>query len=277
MEVWRKICPDARKEIMSEQKINIFGSLFFIITLLILFFLAFFSESKIDDEKVEEIKIEGNYLLDQNDYLTFVRLKNKRDYNGIKLFVIKDRFQKHPYIEKADVKFEGKNRVKVYLTEKKMLALIIEDFENYCISGNRQVFPVLPHTKFIELPVVTNSAFIREKGKDNYGDLAEAVKIINAAELTNSKLLQDLSEINLRNGGDVILTLNGVRPPVIFGRGEEARKMIYLEAILENQFQKEQLNITGNYLDLRFSNRVFIGNTGNSGIYSGIEKAGSYQ
>ncbi len=258
---------------MSEQKKNILGTFFFLIIISSLFFLAFFSGSR-TDEKIESVKIEGNYMLEQNDYLAFVKLKNIRDYKNLTLSVIKDRFQKHPYVERADVKFEDKNNVKVYLAEKKIAALIVEDLETYFLSGTREIFPVLSHTKFIELPVITNSSIFMKKSKNIYGEIIQAIKIINAAELTNPKLLKDLSEINLRNGGDVILTFNGIRPPVIFGRNEEARKMVYLEAITENGFQKEQLNYSGNYLDLRFINQIFIGKADNTESLSMTENTG---
>jgi cell division protein FtsQ len=262
---------------MSEQKRNILGTIFFLILLSSLFFLAFFPGSRINDEKPEEIRITGNYLLDQNDYLTFVKLKNNDDYKGLTLSVIKDRFQNHPYVEKADVKYEDKNSVSVYLSEKKIKALIVEDLGTYFLSGSHEIIHVLPHTKFIELPVITNSSLIMNRNKSHYGEIKQAIKIIDAAALTDLKLFGDLSEINLRNGGDVILSFNGIRPPVIFGRGEEARKMVYLQAFLNNKYQKEKLNYSGNYLDLRFSNRVFIGTSENPEIYGTVEKTGPYQ
>lgn len=261
---------------MSEQRKNILGFLFFLLIISALFFLAFFPASRMNEEKVEQIKIEGNYLLEQYDYLAFVKLENKEDYRSIQLSVIKDRFQKHPYVENADVRFENKNIVKVFLTEKKIIGLIVEDLETYFLSESSRIFPVVSHTKFIELPVITNPPLFMKRRKDNYGDITQAIKIINAAELTNSELYKELSEINLRNGGDVVLTFNSLRLPVIFGRGDEARKMVYLESILNNKFQKDQLNSSGSYLDLRFINRIFIGNSENFGN-STFVKTGSYQ
>jgi cell division septal protein FtsQ len=262
---------------MSEQRKNILGFLFLLLITSALFFLAFSPASRMNEEKVEQIKIEGNYLLEQYDYLAFVKLKNKQDYIGIGLAVIKDRFQKHPYVERADVRFEDKNSVKVFLTEKKIIGLIVEDLETYFLSESHKIFPVLPHTKFIELPIITNHALFVKRSKDNYGDVTQAIKIINAAELTNSELYKELSEINLRNGRDVVLTFNGLRLPVIFGRGDEARKMIYLEAILDNKFLKEQLNSSGSYLDLRFASRIFIGNSEDFENCATFVKTGSYQ
>jgi cell division protein FtsQ len=154
--------------------------------------------------------------------------------------------------------------------------MIVENLETYFLSESCMIFPVVSHTKFIELPVITNPPLFLKKRKDNYGDITQAIKIINAAELTNSELYKELSEINLRNGGDVVLTFNSLRLPVIFGRGDEARKMVYLEAILDNKFQKEQLNSSGSYLDLRFTNRIFIGSSENFGN-STFVKTGSYQ
>jgi hypothetical protein len=92
-------------------------------------------------------------------------------------------------------------------------------------------------------------------------DLIQAFKIIDAAGLTDTKILKKLSEINLRSGGDIVLSFSGFRSPVIFGRGKEAEKMISLEMLITNLFEGRNLLAESDYVDLRFADNIYLGNT----------------
>ena len=72
-------------------------------------------------------------------------------------------------------------------------------------------------------------------------------------------MLKNIAEINLRNGGDVLLMFSGLKFPVIFGRGNEAEKAVCLEAALLNYFNGSTLLKESSYLDLRFNNELYIG------------------
>jgi hypothetical protein len=93
----------------------------------------------------------------------------------------------------------------------------------------------------------------------------EAFKIIEAAKLTNINIMKRLAEINMKSGGDIILTFSGFRAPIIFGRGEIVKKMVYLEIIWDSMIESEISNDT-DYIDLRFANEVFVGNSKRTGI-----------
>ena len=55
----------------------------------------------------------------EKDYLHFTKLDKDSSLSGLTLRVIKDRFEKHPYVEFADVEFENNNIVSVEITERK--------------------------------------------------------------------------------------------------------------------------------------------------------------
>jgi hypothetical protein len=74
-----------------------------------------------------------------------------------------------------------------------------------------------------------------------------------------NKMYNDLAEINLREGGDVILKFSGVRFPVIMGKGSEGEKILILSCIWNGIKNREELFDNCNYVDLRFSNKIFIG------------------
>jgi len=245
-----------------ETKIKIIGTAVFIILLLGTAYLIYHTNKIENNEIIELIKVTGNSLLNENDYLTFTRLNDLSKYKELSLPVIKSRFEKHPYVMMVDVKFVNEKEVKVFLTEKKIYAVIICANEPLFISENYQVLPVFQNTKMFDIPVLSNldgSKNLITLKKFSNDDMIQAFRIIDASGLTDSKMLKDLAEINLRNGGDVVLTFSGMNVPVIFGRGNEAAKTVYLETLLTNFFDKNNFLSESDYIDLRFNSKVFVG------------------
>ena len=242
---------------MSKTGSKILGTFFFVLLIFLLFYLILLPKKMIK-KRITKIELIGNNFLLQNDYLKQTKLLGVSDYNELSLAVIKDRLEKHPYISKADVETKGKE-INAYITERKMIGLILKGTELYFVSDNFEILPLMPNTKLIDLPVISNPDekikpfdFIKNE------DLIDAVKIIETTKLIDDAMLNRLSEINLRNGGDIILTFSGYHVPVILGRGNEAKKMVYLESFLKNQNLNEMAKNTS-YIDLRFAGNIYIG------------------
>ena len=250
---------------------KIFGIFLFVALVSSLFYLILLPK-KIIKKSINEIKLSGNKFLIANDYLKQARLSDVQNYNDLPLSVIKDRLEKHPYILRADVELKG-NNILAYVTERKMIAIIIKKTDLYFISDNFEILPLMPKTKLIDLPVISNPAnndnikpftYIKNNG------LLDALKIIESIKLTDQEILNHLSEINLRNGGDIILTFSGYPVPVIFGRGDEVRKMVYLEGLWENKDLNNMIR-NSSYIDLRFAGNIYAGSESNGQITGKIE------
>ena len=247
---------------MNERKGKIFGLLIFILLIGVLCYLTFYSNSIQRNGRIEQIHVEGNKLLPGNDYISFARLNNISLLKGLTLGIIKDRFEKHPYILRADVEYTGKNEVNIHLTEKGIYAVVLNGSQPYLISDKFQLLPLLANMKFVDYPVITNLKENRLKSLSvvQSDDLVQAFKIIDAVRLTDTEILKRLSEINLRSGGDVVMTLSGIQPPIIFGRGREAEKMVCIEMLWSNLFEGKNLLIESDYVDLRFADNIYLGN-----------------
>ncbi len=208
------------------------------------------------------IEIYGNNLLPVNEYLAFTKLGDSSKFGYLTLQDIKERFEKHPYVLNADVEYAGSNTVKVHLTEKNVEAVFLSAGEPYFITDNFQILPLLPNTKLMDFPVISNSSFEKEIKPQSYiktTDVLEAFKIIESAKLANEAMAKKLSEINLRKGGDIILTFSGIKPPVIFGKGEAPKKMVYLDIMWSKIIGQNNLADNSEYIDLRFSDEIFVG------------------
>jgi cell division septal protein FtsQ len=243
----------------------------FVTILLILFigYLVFFvnNDYKADAEKT--VSISGNILLPENDYLVFTKLENRVDEKKLGASVIKSRFEKHPYIERARVELNGKNDIRITAVEKNIKAVIIVNSEPFLISDDYQVLPLFPNINSVDVPVISNirtSEKVKELSYLKNNDMIQAFRIIDAAEaLSNKQISRNLSEINFnstlgaRYENDIVLSFSGMKPAVITGRGDEARKMICLETLWENMSSGKLAVENNDYIDLRYANNVYFG------------------
>ena len=254
---------------MHERSSKIFGIILFLLLVSGIIYLVFFSKGKINNGEIKMIKITGNNLLSQREYLQFTKLDNIANLEELGLPVIKDRFLKHPYVEKVDVEYDGINSVKVELKEKNIKAVILNEGEAYFINDKFQILPLFSNTKFSDLPIISNlpeSQKITVLSNLKYDEIVEAFKIIDAAKITNENIFKHLAEINLRKGGDIILTFSGVRPPIIYGKSGAAKKIVYLDIMWDDMVAGKNLIVGSEYIDLRFSNEIYVGKSENAGL-----------
>ena len=247
---------------MAKGDSKIVGLIIFVLLVASLIYLTVFSYNKRGKEEIRMITITGNNLLPEKSYLEFTQLNEQISYSDLTLHGIKNRFEKHPYIIRAEVKSDGRGSVEVFLKEKIIYAMVVGNSDPYFITADFQVIPIFPNTRFSDLPVISNVKFREKLNVMNFvkdEDVVQAFKIIDAAKTTDLEISRKLAEINLRNGGDVILTFSGINAPVIFGRGNEAKKMLYLNILWERMKEQKPFFENTEYLDLRFSNEVYIG------------------
>ena len=172
---------------MTEKSSKILGTFIFVVLISCLIYLIYYS-NKTDRGEIKMFEISGNNLLPVNDYLAFTNLEDSSKFSKITLQNIKERFEKHPYILYANVEFTGSNIVKVHLTEKNIEAVLLSSGEPNFITDNFQVLSIMPDTKFMDFPVISNSSFEQEIKPLSFirtSDIVEAFKIIKSARMTN--------------------------------------------------------------------------------------------
>lgn len=241
---------------------KIFGTVLFTVIIISILYLSLFKYNEKGKEEIKMIKIQGNNLLSKDIYLRFADLDEKSVYDDLTLNKIKKQIEEHPYIEKAEVKSDGRGNVDIKIREKEIYAVLLNNGEPFFLTNNFELLKIYEYTNYSDIPVISN---IRVSEKLTAAkvlrneDIIEAFRIIDAAKITDIELAKKLSEINLKYGGEVVLTFSGVNYPIIFGRGNESKKMIYLSLIWEriNKFNNDLKNTE--YIDLRFANEAYIG------------------
>lgn len=221
-----------------------------------------FGLQKNDDIKISVIEINGNSHLSKNSYFEYANLQEKSEYGSLTLSLIRDRFQKHPYIKQVVVAYTSDGKVVVNLKEKELKALLLTNSNRYLMSNEMEVIPVLNNSQNINYPVIQISS--TEKSftpfnivKNNY-ELKTSFKILTAAKLLNPSLYDNLSEIDFRNRKNAIIYFSSVDYPVILGNKNEIKKMVVFEKLWES-IGTVQANKLLEYVDLRFTDKVYLG------------------
>lgn len=251
---------------MKEKFGTTLGIVLFLLIIVGIFYVSSF-KSETKKNNFTEILIEGNKILPAIDYLKTTDLSNTVEYSGLTLNNIKTRIMTHTYVNKAEVQLEGKDKVVIRIFEKNFMAVLLTANNPYLITNSFELVKLEPNSDISRMPVISNASLTKAEinsGRVKNLNLFNAFKIVDAAKSVSETMLNDLTGINLRFGGDIILTFSHIKCPVIFGKGLEGSKIVALYTIWEGlRKQKEPFRNTS-YVDLRFNNEIFIGKTKSS-------------
>ncbi len=244
------------------QKFSTFKQFVLMVIILSVITMLAFTLNRSSINRISQIRIEGNRLLDSEVYKKFAKLDNVESIENIGLSIIHDRLEKHPYVKDVDVIMQERGIVDIKIIEKKMDAIILQKGKQLLITAEAQLLPMLPETKNIDLPIIDNYTISKKiklfssVKKDK--NLLSALKIISTAEFVDKNLYKNIGAIDLHKGENISLDIINVDFPILFGKDNEVKKTVYLSKILY-QLKGEKLKGYLKYLDLRYNNLVYLG------------------
>jgi len=243
---------------MSERRSKLFGLFIFLILTFGFVYLMITGSKASVKEVYNQIEINGNKLIPASEYLKYTGLSDSTKYSDLTLIDVKNRFEKHPYMRKAEVEYDGVNKILVEVEEKKIKAVLLQKNNLKLVTDNLETLPLFPPSYIRDLPVISNLSTNNKNSIDS-SNIELAFRIIDAISVSDTNVRKNLAEINLRKGGDVILTFAGLNFPVLFGKNDEARKALILKNLWPKIVNDEKINSVTEYIDLRYKNKVFIG------------------
>ena len=243
---------------MSDRRSKLFGLfVFFMLTFGFVYLMITGSKANVK-EVYNQIELNGNKLLPAGEYLRYTGLSDSTKYSELTLLDVKNRFEKHPYMRKAEVEFDGVNKILVEVEEQELKAVLLQNNELKLVTDDLKTLPLFPPSNIRDLPVISNFS-VGKKNSFDSTNMKFAFRIINAISLSDSNVRKNLAEINLRKGGDVILTFTCLNFPVLFGKNDEVMKVLILKDLWQQIVNNENSNQVTEYIDLRYKNKVFIG------------------
>jgi cell division septal protein FtsQ len=86
-------------------------------------------------------------------------------------------------------------------------------------------------------------------------DVIEALQLLATMKTVNRPMYHNVSEVQVRNGGDIVIYSTEGGVPIIFGRGEISSKLVRLETFWNNVVRTRGTQLL-QYVDLRYQDQI---------------------
>lgn len=209
--------------------------------------------------KVQRVVVEGVSTLSAKEIAALTNVSPRASMYSMNLAEIRDRISRHPFVLSVAVYRQLPNKLNVAIAEREPVASI--NCGQLCYVDREGVLlPFSESNKKFDLPLVSGINGIQNARLGTTvmsKDLFEAIEICQTAQALDTTVYHLISEINMNNGGDVILYSAEAGTPVIFGRDDVERKLLLLENFWNNNVgMTDAENVQ--YIDLRFKDQVVV-------------------
>jgi cell division protein FtsQ len=239
---------------MSESKPKTFHVL---ILIAMVIGLAFGANAWKSSLKINQIKIDGNQIVSTNEIIQLTQIQIGALLYKADLTAIQRNVMGHHYIKKALVERNLPNSITIQITERVPIVMVNASEPLY-LDEDGVVLPKTASSKIFDLPMITgilHSETFVIGSTINQPDEIEALQLLAVLKTVNRPMYYNISEIKLRNGGDIVLYSAEGGIPIIFGRGELPDKLIRLE-IFWNDIVRTRGAQYLQYVDLRFQDQI---------------------
>ena len=208
---------------------------------------------------VDTVTVEGNRIVEANEVLQLAHVKTGTPMYDVDLTAIQKDVATNFFIKDAIVERDLPSTIRITVVERAPIAMVNRGTILYLDDEG----VVLPHSiskETFDLPMLSGvpSGVALSVGTTvKHPDVQEALQILAASKAVNKELYHLISEIRLRNGGDLVLYAAERGVPIIFGHGAVADKMVRLEAFW-NEVVRERGSQQLQYVDLRFDDQIVV-------------------
>ena len=209
--------------------------------------------------KVKRVTVEGNRIVETAEITQLIKVPKNTQLQDVDLMAVRRDILSHHFIKEVVVERDLPATLKVTIKERVPLA-IINTTEILYLDEDGVVLPHSMSKQLFDLPVLTGmpeGISLTPGAMIKHPDIQEALQILATSRLVNKDLYHMISEVRLRNGGDIVLYAAEWGVPIIFGRGEIANKLVRLESFW-NSVVREHGSHDLQYVDLRFDDQVVV-------------------
>jgi cell division protein FtsQ len=215
--------------------------------------------------KIKQIRVRGNGIIGVNEIVQLTRIQPGAYLYKVNLLTIQQNVMSQYYIKDAVVKRSLPNSIDIRVAERIPLA-IINSGETMYLDEDGVVLPRSVANKQLDLPVlsgVTQGENLKLGSMLKQPDVCEALQLLYVMKKVYRTIYHNISEVQLRNGGDIILYSTEGGVPIIYGRGDMASKLVRLEKFWDTAVVTRGPKDL-QYIDLRYQDQVVV--RWNSGV-----------
>jgi cell division protein FtsQ len=228
-----------------------------VILIALVIFLAFGANAWKASLRITQIKIDGNRIVSTDEIIQLAQvhigtLLYKADLTGIQQNVMS-----HHYIKDVVVDRNLPSSINIRITERIPVAMVNLSEPLY-LDEDGVVLPKSASYKIFDLPMISGISAgepFRLGSTIPQLDGMEALQLLAVLRTVNRPLYHNISEIQVRNGGDIVLYSAEGGVPIIFGRGELPGKIARLENFWNTVVRTRGVQYL-QYVDIRYQDQI---------------------
>jgi cell division protein FtsQ len=163
----------------------------------------------------------------------------------------------HHYIKDAMVERNLPNSIHIQVVERVPIA-IVNRSETMYLDENGVVLPRSISHRLFDLPMISGISASEPMVLGsiiNQPDVIEALQLLTTMKTVNRPMYHNISEVQVRNGGDIVVYSAEGGVPIIFGRDEMPNKLVRLETFWNTIVRTRGTQLL-QYVDLRYQDQV---------------------
>ena len=219
--------------------------------------LAFGANAWKSSLKINQIKIDGNRIVGMNEIIQLTQVQIGALLYQVNLTSIQQNVMSHYYIKDAVVERNLPNSIHIQISERVPVAMVNLSEPLY-LDEDGVVLPKTVSRKVFDLPMITgisaSEPFVLGS-TITQPDEIEALQLLAVLRTMNRPLYHNISEIQVRNGGDIVFYSAEGGVPIIFGRGDLSGKLIRLEIFWNDIVRTRGVQYL-QYVDLRYQDQI---------------------
>jgi cell division protein FtsQ len=211
------------------------------------------------DLKVAGVRTEGNRILSSADVQRLANVPVGVRLFDLDLATIEKRVEKNPFVREAAVQRDLPDRIAIKIEERVPIAALSGSRLLY-LDADGVILPSVRSENVFDLPVITGAVQEQDRlpGRKVTGkSLQDAVQLLRAALELDENLYRRISEVSIRDNGDLVAYTVDFGVPVIFGRGDLAMKLATLESFWNSVVNGRGANELAS-IDVRFTDQVVV-------------------
>lgn len=239
---------------MSEIKPKIIGVLVLIAIAICLVFGANAWKSSL---KIKQIKIDGNRIIGTNEILQLTQVQMDALLYEVDLTAIQRNVMSHHYVKDVVVERSLPNSIHIQVVERIPIA-IVNHTETIYLDENGVVLPKSISHRLFDLPMISGISASEPLALGSIikqPDVIEALHLLATMKTVNRPMYHNISEVHVRNGGDLVIYSTEGGVPIIFGRDEIPSKIVKLETFW-NSIVRTRGTQSLQYVDLRYQDQI---------------------
>ncbi|MCL5063425.1 MAG: FtsQ-type POTRA domain-containing protein [Nitrospiraceae bacterium] len=197
---------------------------------------------------VRDIAFVGNHHLKNDELKSLIKIKKGDELFGVSGRELYKRLKSSPWIRDAVIKKELSGRVLINVTEAVPVAILSIADRPYLIDREGNILEQMRESTVLFLPVIKDMDY--KNNKDAY---EEAVRFVNVLHSKKVLSYDGNLEITGQRPEDITLKLDNIS--IKIGAGDFDKKLERLEFVRD---EIEKRNMSVEYIDLRFANKIIV-------------------